>query len=145
MGIGNVSHRSPFPLSLTPHHSMSNADIHPTAPRYAEEDTKEGLTQHVEANELDPESGPKRRKGVNRQMDDAAALLEEAGLATGQLEASPEERKRVLRKIDLYVCVPMCIVYCIQSLDKGSISYASVFDLQTASNLVGSQYSWLSS
>jgi MFS family permease len=39
----------------------------------------------------------------------------------------------------------MCIVYWLQQLDKSSVSYAAVFDLQKETNLVGSQYSWLTS
>jgi MFS family permease len=39
----------------------------------------------------------------------------------------------------------MCIVYWIQQLDKSSVSYAAVFDLQTETNLKGTQYSWLTS
>jgi hypothetical protein len=74
-------------------------------------------------------------------MDDAAQLLAQAG---GHVDVTEEDRKRVLRKIDLWVCVPMCIVYCIQSLDKGSITYAAVFNLQADTGLVGAQYSWLS-
>ena len=48
---------------------------------------------------------------ANAHMDDAARILHEAG---GQLEFSAEDRRRVLRRIDLFVCVPMCITYFIQ-------------------------------
>jgi hypothetical protein len=44
-------------------------------------------------------------------MDDAARILHEAG---GQQDFSAEDRRRVLRRIDLFVCVPMCITYFIQ-------------------------------
>ena len=80
-------------------------------------------TQHLELTDRDVETGAIKKRGVNTQIDDAARLLEEAG---GQITISPADRKRVLRKIDLWVCVPMCIVYCIQSLDKGSVSSAAV-------------------
>lgn len=36
-------------------------------------------------------------------------------------------------------------VYMIQQLDKGAVSQAAVFDLREATNLQGSEYSWLSS
>ncbi|GFZ48398.1 hypothetical protein JCM24511_06146 [Saitozyma sp. JCM 24511] len=108
---------------------------------------KEQIVQFEHAEEVVPpatlEAGNvKKRFHANHQLDDAKRLLEEAG---GQHEFSLEDRKRVLRKIDLFVCVPMCLVYWIQQLDKSSVSYAAVFDLQTATHLIGSQYSWLSS
>jgi hypothetical protein len=39
----------------------------------------------------------------------------------------------------------MMITYTLVHLDKNALSYGAVFDLQTATHLVGSQYSWLSS
>jgi hypothetical protein len=39
----------------------------------------------------------------------------------------------------------MCIVYWLQQLDKSAVSYAAVFNLQTETNLQGSEYSWLTS
>ncbi|WVQ76603.1 hypothetical protein IAR50_006275 [Cryptococcus sp. DSM 104548] len=88
------------------------------------------------------EKGQPGKKGANNQLDDAARLLAEAG---GHVEYTAEDNKRVLRKIDLFVCLPMCLVYFIQQLDKSSVSYAAVFDLQTEANLVGVEYSWLTS
>jgi hypothetical protein len=107
------------------------------------EDDKKLGAEHVEFREQDVETGGgvHRRFNANHQMDDAAQLLAQAG---GHVDVTEEDRKRVLRKIDLWVCVPMCIVYCIQSLDKGSITYAAVFNLQADTGLVGAQYSWLS-
>ncbi|RSH92558.1 hypothetical protein EHS25_008003 [Saitozyma podzolica] len=89
----------------------------------------------------DPESG-KKKLGANTQLDDAARILDEAG---GHIDASMEDRKRVLRRIDIFVCIPMCIVYWLQQLDKSAVSYAAVFNLQTETNLQGSEYSWLTS
>ena len=39
----------------------------------------------------------------------------------------------------------ICYIYFCQQLDKSSLSYASVFGIQTDANLVGQDYSWLSS
>jgi len=65
--------------------------------------------------DLDTEFGlTKKIHGINTQLDDAVRLLAEAG---GSNSKSPRRRwKRVLRKIDLGVCVTMCIIYCIQSI-----------------------------
>jgi hypothetical protein len=37
----------------------------------------------------------------------------------------------------------MCIIYTIQNMDKQSLSYAAVFNLQAETHLVGTEYSWL--
>lgn len=121
------------------------------------------LTEHIEVSHAvtrdDLERGRTKRT-ANTQLDDAAKLLEDAG---GHVEYTHAENKRVLRLIDFYVCLPMCLVYFIQQvgylsntviaesyanisqLDKASVSYAAVFNLQVEANLVGTQYSWLSS
>lgn len=73
-------------------------------------------TEHVDRVTPDDAETGKRpvRSTANNQLDDAARLLREAG----GIEVTLEENKRVLRRIDLFVCVPMCIVYWLQQLDK---------------------------
>lgn len=51
----------------------------------------------------------------NKHMDDAARILHEAG---GHREYSVEDRRRVLRRIDIFVCIPMCITYFIQQVSR---------------------------
>ncbi|TXT08534.1 uncharacterized protein COLE_05458 [Cutaneotrichosporon oleaginosum] len=99
--------------------------------------------EHVQALERDAEHASHKPKyKANTQLDDAARLLEEAG---GHVEYTLDEMKQVLRRIDFYVCLPMCITYWIPQMDKSSVSYAAVFDLQKHAGLVGTQYSWLTS
>lgn len=65
----------------------------------------EHLEHHDDPETLKPVNGVEsKKKGANTQLDDAARLLQEAG---GSVEYTPEENKRVLRMIDLYVCVPV--------------------------------------
>ncbi|KAH8600059.1 allantoate permease-like protein [Bisporella sp. PMI_857] len=56
-----------------------------------------------------------------------------------------EQERRVLRKIDLRVLPLMLGSYFLQQLDKSSLSYTSVFNIQKDANLHGRQYSWLGS
>lgn len=56
-----------------------------------------------------------------------------------------QQEKKVLRKIDLRVLPIMLGAYFLQQLDKSSLSYSSVFDIQGDAHLVGLQYSWLGS
>jgi len=84
-------------------------------PHAADHDEKKLSTEHIEGgihaddaeNALDDKhiDGGKK-KGVNTQLDDAAALLAAHG---GHIEYTAEENKRVLRMVDLYVCVPVSI------------------------------------
>ncbi|KAH8588224.1 allantoate permease-like protein [Bisporella sp. PMI_857] len=67
-------------------------------------------------------------------------------LATQErITVSPEENKRILRKIDLAILPIMLVVYFLQQLDKSSLSYASVFGIIQDANLKGQEYSWLGS
>ncbi|KAK8125551.1 uncharacterized protein PG998_001310 [Apiospora kogelbergensis] len=58
---------------------------------------------------------------------------------------TPEEEKKLLRKIDLNLMPLLCIVYGLNYLDKTTVSYASVMGLKTDINLVGQDYSWIGS
>ncbi|TVY73559.1 putative transporter, partial [Lachnellula suecica] len=62
-----------------------------------------------------------------------------------ELEADPEEVKRVLRKIDYRIIPILFVTYMLQYLDKNSINFASVYGLQKGTHLQGQQYAWLSS
>ena len=81
------------------------------------EDEKEVVQhhEHVPVTNFASEEGERRPKGRNTQLDDAARLLEEAG---GHVEYTLEDSKRVLRKIDFWVCIPMCLTYFIQQVSS---------------------------
>ncbi|KAH7117547.1 major facilitator superfamily domain-containing protein [Dendryphion nanum] len=78
-----------------------------------------------------------------RGKDKAAELLE----SSERIIVSSEENKRVLRKIDLIILPILLSVYFLQSLDKTTLSYASVFGLieDAKLNPNSDQYSWLGS
>ncbi|KAK4901190.1 hypothetical protein LTR27_001747 [Elasticomyces elasticus] len=76
----------------------------------------------------------------NSGRDKAAQLLKEAGHS---VVVSPEDNKRILRKIDLAIMPIILVVYALQSLDKTALSYASVFGLIDDTNLKGLEFSWL--
>ncbi|KAL4932383.1 putative MFS transporter [Aspergillus undulatus] len=64
---------------------------------------------------------------------------------SGSHTFTPEEEKKVLRRIDLRVLPLLLGAYFFQQLDKSSLSYVSIFGLVEDANLVGQQYSWLGS
>lgn len=72
--------------------------------------------------------------------DKAGQVLKEAGHS---VVVNQVDNKRILRKIDLAILPIIFIVYCLQFLDKSTLSYASVFGILEDANLHGEQYSWL--
>jgi hypothetical protein len=75
--------------------------------------------------------------------DKAAAFL----ASNERIIVTSAENKRVLKKIDLVILPILLSVYFLQSLDKTTLSYASVFGLIEDANLDpnSQQYSWLGS
>ena len=80
------------------------------------------------------------RERYSSGRDKAAQLLKEAGHS---VVVTPEENKRILRKVDIAILPIILVIYCLQSLDKTALSYASVFGLIDDTNLQGQEYSWL--
>lgn len=74
-------------------------------------DSKAQLETDVHVENADAEIAKSKYK-ANKQLDQAAELLAQAG----PLDFSKEDKKRVLKWIDFYVCVPMCLVYWIQQV-----------------------------
>lgn len=83
---------------------------------------------------------PTQANGTGR--DKAAQFLKQAA---NPVTVTPEANARVLRKIDLRLLPILLVVYCLQSLDKTTLSYASVFGIIEDANLKGDQFSWLGS
>ncbi|WWC87433.1 uncharacterized protein L201_002322 [Kwoniella dendrophila CBS 6074] len=102
-------------------------------------DDKDLDIKHVEVVDDVPEVID--NKYLSHAQDDAAKILREVG----PVEYTIEDDRRILRKLDIWVCIPMFIVYTLVHLDKSALSYAVVFDLKKDTHLVGKQYSWLGS
>ncbi|KAI9739832.1 MAG: hypothetical protein M1834_006553 [Cirrosporium novae-zelandiae] len=94
---------------------------------------------------------------------DLACAATELGIKTGQvaelkgadavlvyasataIDIDPETDKRLLRKIDLHVLPWLCVLYILQYLDKGVLTYSGVMGIKTEAQMSSSQYSWLGS
>jgi hypothetical protein len=74
--------------------------------------------------------------------DRAAQLLQQVD---HPIHVTQADNARVLRKIDLTILPILLTVYCLQYLDKATLSYASVFGLIKDAHLQGQDYSWLGS
>lgn len=79
--------------------------------------------------------------GSHSNARDKAGQLLKA--ADHSVVVTPTENKRILRKIDLAILPIILFTYCLQFLDKSTLSYASVFGILDDANLHGDQYSWL--
>ncbi|KAB8264646.1 MFS allantoate transporter [Aspergillus pseudonomiae] len=62
-----------------------------------------------------------------------------------QEPTSLTEEKRLLRKIDWIILPCLAVSYIFFYIDKTTLSYAAIFGIQDNLQLVGNQYSWLSS
>ncbi|WVQ82643.1 hypothetical protein IAT38_004775 [Cryptococcus sp. DSM 104549] len=81
-------------------------------------------------------------KQATQGMDAAMAFL---AANENHEPITDEENRRVLWKIDSRLMPAMAVIYFLQQLDKASLSYSSVFNIQADAHLVGQDYSWLSS
>lgn len=64
-------------------------------------------------------------------------------VSDARIEISPEKNAELRRKIDKRVLSVMIITYFLQAIDKGTLSFASIMGIIDDTNLVGQQYSWL--
>jgi hypothetical protein len=81
----------------------------------------------------------------HHRPDAAAEFLNKNPDAEGRTEVTPDDDKRVLRRIDLVILPIMLGVYFLQALDKATLAYSSVFGLIDDTGLHGNEYSWLGS
>lgn len=98
--------------------------------------------EHVESIGVEQPQAPNVEADTVPKGDQAVQLIEVAG---GSMTLTPENNKRVLRKIDLRLLPILLSIYFLQQLDKSTLSYASVFGLVEKAHLHGKMYSWLGS
>lgn len=60
-----------------------------------------------------------------------------------EVDATPEEIKKVVRKIDYHVVPILFVIYFLQYLDKNAINYGNSYGLKEGTNLHGQDFSWL--
>ncbi|XHG03982.1 hypothetical protein AWENTII_007265 [Aspergillus wentii] len=78
---------------------------------------------------------------------DAATQSAARDVGLGQMlevQATPEQERKVLWKLDLILIPLMGICYMMQYMDKLALSQATLFNLREDLNLKGSDYTWTS-
>ncbi|KAM0563071.1 hypothetical protein ACHAPJ_001917 [Fusarium lateritium] len=81
-------------------------------------------------------------KDLSEKMNEKSTSFDMGTGEEANVGYTPEEEKRVLRKIDRVILPLMCLVEFFQYLDKQSIGYAAVFNLSDDLGMDSHQYSW---
>ncbi|OQE21403.1 hypothetical protein PENFLA_c014G09232 [Penicillium flavigenum] len=82
------------------------------------------------------------KQGISRGMDEAAEYLAHSA---GFAPLSPEEERKMVRKMD-WILLPMLFMTAtLGAVDKVAISTAAIYGLKDDLRLVGQQYSWAGS
>ncbi|KAH9991566.1 major facilitator superfamily domain-containing protein [Russula vinacea] len=84
-------------------------------------------------------SNEKRQISIDSHYLDTGAQLD-ASLST---QLDPGESLKIRRKIDRHVLPLMCILYCIQFMDKATLASSSILGILKATHLTANQYNWL--
>lgn len=91
----------------------------------------------------DEKAGTVLKHADHNDADEALKVLE--GENGEVIEITPEDERKLLRKIDWNLMPLLCLVYGLNYLDKTTVSYASIMGLKKDINLHGQQYSWIGS
>ncbi|KAJ9662694.1 hypothetical protein H2201_005978 [Coniosporium apollinis] len=92
---------------------------------------------------LQTSDGPKSALSRTGDGDTALALFGSPDELHEPID--PAEAKRLVRKIDYIILPYLAVCYAFFYIDKTTLSYAAIFGIREDLNLVGTQYSWLSS
>ncbi|KFY23268.1 hypothetical protein V491_02600 [Pseudogymnoascus sp. VKM F-3775] len=60
-------------------------------------------------------------------------------------DLTPEEDRRILRRIDICILPALFVTFLLQYVDKSAMGYTAILGLRTDLHLVGQDYSWASS
>lgn len=90
--------------------------------------------KHIATGEITPDVGNGEVVGVGK--DGEVDIIRES-------DYTPEEYKKLLRKIDRYLLPLMWFCYGIQQTDKTSLGTQAIFGLREDTHLHGQQYQWL--
>jgi hypothetical protein len=109
----------------------------------AKPETAPSADQDISKADIETSESITKSSKPTHGKDKAAELLE----SNGRVVITADENKAVLRKIDRVILPILLSVYFLQSLDKTTLSYASVFGLIEDANLnpQSQEFSWLGS
>lgn len=106
-----------------------------TQPPKSDEDTINKTERVLSADEIEYAKDHQNYEAVDKEL---AHYVSDA-----RIDISPEKNAELRRKIDKRVLSVMVATYFLQAIDKGTLSFASIMGIITDTNLVGQEYSWL--
>ncbi|RAL05389.1 MFS general substrate transporter [Aspergillus ibericus CBS 121593] len=79
------------------------------------------------------------------KLKEEATLARDVGIGQVlEVEATPEQERKVLRKLDMILIPLMGVCYMMQYMDKLALSQATMFNLRQDLHLEGQEYTWTS-
>ncbi|KAL1589884.1 hypothetical protein WHR41_01274 [Cladosporium halotolerans] len=93
-----------------------------------------------------PPVAGKEQQFVSEKRDSSSeegVVIEINGDVIKESDYTEEQYKKLLRKVDRYLLPLMWFCYGVQQTDKTSLGTQAIFGLRDDTNLVGQQYSWL--
>ncbi|KXT05015.1 hypothetical protein AC578_10337 [Pseudocercospora eumusae] len=114
-----------------------------TSPERVDGAAKDIETVHHETASIGEDQPQKWKVSKTGDGDAAMALFNSPSELHEPID--PEEEKKLVRKIDLMILPYLAVCYAFFYIDKTTLSYAAIFGIRKDLNLVGTEYSWLSS
>ncbi|KZV60865.1 MFS general substrate transporter [Peniophora sp. CONT] len=84
-------------------------------------------------------------KGSNRDHDAEVGYELYKQARDGSLEWTPEEERRVRRRIDAFILPVFCVTQGLAFLDKTALNLGNLFGMKVDLHVTGSQFSWFAS
>lgn len=114
--------------SAPPEYTNRPADGHSPVPDDGDADFEKTGSAPAAPPKPDVQAGAVLKHADKNDADEAYKVL--VGHESETIVITPEEEKKLLRKIDLNLMPLLCIVYGLNYLDKTTVSYASVMGLK---------------
>lgn len=86
------------------------------------------------------EKGQATAFDIGPHDDAAAATGKQPSVASSDDEFSPEEQRRIIRRIDLRLVLTCGFMYCISLIDRTNLGAASIAGMTTELNLIEYRY-----
>ncbi|KAI0665734.1 MFS general substrate transporter [Trametes maxima] len=99
------------------------------------------------------DKAPAELEKAGHGVFDGAASSEEGNVGLHEfdlakqsgLRVTPEQNRRIARKIDLWILPMLCLAQGLSFLDKTALNYGNLYGMKKALHLSGNQFSWFAS
>uniref|UniRef100_A0A093XJZ5 Putative transporter n=1 Tax=Talaromyces marneffei PM1 TaxID=1077442 RepID=A0A093XJZ5_TALMA len=106
---------------------------------------QEVITDEPKGELLTAESAVKAIKAGDKDVDIAAQIIANYTEENGDMTWTPQEEKKLMRKVDWWLIPILFVCATLSGLDKTAISAAAIYNIKGDLHLTGQQYSWIGS